>query len=380
MEIFFRNQVNITIFVVLAFVCFVAIRKLDRKDQLNRSFIFTVLGVMIGLLAESLTDFLDGNPNGFPIILNNLFSVILFVFAPIISLNFFLFIFRFVFQGKKITRWLWALLIIPVISNIIISILSPFFGLFFRISDTGVYSRGPLWLLSAFSTYVFMIAGSILVLVNFKRMIKHDSWLILGIGIIPVIGGIAQTLVYGIFVMWSSAGIALVIAYLFLQDRMIHLDSLTGAWNRESFFMTYSRRVQLNPDNPFGAIYFDIDNLKMINDTFGHLEGDRAIQIVMKVIREALEDGGIICRLGGDEFIVLIECSDESEIFSLLENIKSAFRNNKEILEKKYHLECSFSAALYTKEFTSINAFLTKLDFLMYEEKFSKKKGSIESK
>ncbi|MBN2604709.1 MAG: hypothetical protein JXR62_02650, partial [Bacilli bacterium] len=190
MELIFKNQVNITVFITLLLVCIIAFRKLDKRDSLSRSFLITCFGVMLGLLAESTTEFLSGASSPFSIIMNNFFSVLLFIVAPIMSYNFFFFIYRIVFQGKILNKKIRLILMIPVISNIIISMLSPFYGLFFSIDNNGIYSRGPLWSLSAFSTYIFVIAGIILILKNQNRILKEDFWLILGIGIIPGLGGI----------------------------------------------------------------------------------------------------------------------------------------------------------------------------------------------
>lgn len=373
MEIFYRNQANATILILLIFVFAVAYKKLDRKDLLNRAFLWTALGVMLGLFSESTTDILDGHSNPFIMFLNASFSVLLFIVAPFMAFNFFFFIYHIVFPGKHVSKTLWLIFGIPIISNVIIANLSPFYGLFFEISSTGVYSRGPLWLLSAFSTYIYIAAGIIMVLINRRRMLTQDFWLILGIGFIPVAGAIIQTLYFGVLTMWNSAGIALLISYLFLQDRLIHLDQLTGAWTRETFYNNYSRKIQMSPDKHFGALYFDIDNLKDINDTYGHLEGDNAIKLAIKIINENLDKGGTICRLGGDEFIVLCDCTEEDDIKSVLARIKQGFIDDPDAKSKPYHLECSFSAALYTSEYTSLDAFLSRLDYLMYQEKFAKR-------
>lgn len=375
MEVFFRNQGNITTFILLFFIFFIGYRKLDHKDALNRSFLLTTIGVMIGLFAESATDMLNGYSSGLAITFNKLFSVILFIVAPMIAFSFLLFIFNLIFQKKHLKKNLWLILIVPIVSNVVISLLSPFYGLFFYINNLGVYSRGPLWMLSALSTYVYLLLGLMLVLLNKRYMLTQDFWLILGIGTVPILGGIVQSLVYGIMTMWSSAGAALIIAYLFLQERMVRLDSLTGAWNRESFFNVYTRRIQQSPNKTFGAIYFDIDNLKQINDTYGHLEGDNAIILVMKVIDESIKSGYTMCRLGGDEFILLHDCETETEIFDMLDTIKEAFKTHAEMKQKPYLLACSFSAALYTSGYSSLNALLSKLDYLMYQEKYGKRES-----
>ncbi len=373
MELLYRNQVNIMIFIFLGIVFLVAYRKLERSDKLNRSFLLAVAGVMLGLISESASTYFNGKDGAYSIVLNNIFSATIFVIAPMIAFYFFIFIFYLVLPDNKIKKYYYFLLALPVIISVTLALLSPIFGFYFQISDTGVYSRGNLFLLSAFFTYIYLLSGVSIVLINLKKLVTEDLLLILAVGIIPVIGGIFQSLFYGLLTMWSSAGVAIILGYLFLQDRMIRLDTLTGAWNRESFYYTYSRRIQLNPDKKFGAIYFDIDNLKEINDTHGHLEGDKAIKLVMEIIREVVPPSSIICRLGGDEFIILCDCESEEQIKSILADIKQNFLVDGEVVEKDYKLECSFGTAIYSSEFTSINAFISKLDMLMYEEKFSKK-------
>jgi diguanylate cyclase (GGDEF)-like protein len=360
-------------FVIMAIVLLVASKKLEKSDPLNRAFLISISAVMLGLLSESATVLLNGKEGFVYIFANNLLSAILFAVAPMLGLYFFLFIFHMVLPDKKISKPILTFMLIPVLICIISAFLSPFFGLVFAISDIGVYSRGPFFIASVFLTYIFLVVGIIIILINAKRLVKHELLLMLAVGVIPIGGGIIQSLYYGVLTMWSSAGIALLIGYLFLQDRMIQLDSLTGAWNRESFYYTYSRRIKLNPEKSFGAIYFDIDNLKQINDTYGHLEGDSAIILLMDVIKEVLPYGSNICRLGGDEFIIIYDCETEEEINNVLADIKENIATNEKITSREYKLECSFGAAIYTPEFISINALVSKLDKLMYEEKFAKK-------
>ncbi|MBN2540314.1 MAG: diguanylate cyclase [Bacilli bacterium] len=374
MEIFFRNQVNLWMFIILGFVCAIAYKKLDKTDSWNRSFLITAVGVMLGLLMESGSVVFNHNDAAYAIALNNIFSVLIFAIAPLIAFHFFVFIFHLVLPGMIVKKTWWWLFALPIFSNVILAFLSPSFGFFFSVSAEGVYSRGPLFLLSAASTYVYMISGVLLVLLNYKRILGQDFWLILGIGIFPILGGIIQSLFYGVLAMWSSAGVALLLGFLFLQDRMIRLDSLTGAWNRESFYFIYTRHIQMYPDKKFGAIYFDIDNLKLINDTYGHLEGDNAIRIVMKEIREIIPDQDVLCRLGGDEFIIIHDCETLSEIESLRELIQKRFIQIQTEKQFEYPLECSYGTALFSSEYVSLDAFLSKLDILMYEEKFAKKK------
>jgi diguanylate cyclase (GGDEF)-like protein len=354
-------------------VSLVAFKRLKKDDRLNRSFIIASIGVLLGLFFETLSVYFNNNSQASIIVLNNIVSVIIFILAPIISFSFLLFIMQLIYSKLILEKRWFLLLLIPVISNVILSVLSPFYGVFFSISSNGVYMRGPLFILSAFSTYVYMLIGIILVLYNFKRMLKQDAYLVLGIGILPIIGGLIQALVYGVLTMWSSGAAALVLGYLFLQERMIHVDALTGVWNRASFYNTFSRKIYLNPNDVFGAIYFDLDNLKKINDVYGHIEGDYAIKSVVKVASSKLPNDAIVCRLGGDEFIALFDCDQDQTLNQYVKEIKQAFNDFNKTNDKAFMVDCSFGQALFTKEFGSLNALISRLDVMMYQEKEAKR-------
>lgn len=373
MEVLYRTHVNLFAFIILLLVSLVAFKRLKKDDRLNRSFIIASIGVLLGLFFETLSVYFNNNSQASIIVLNNIVSVIIFILAPIISFSFLLFIMQLIYSKLILEKRWFLLLLIPVISNVILSVLSPFYGVFFSISSNGVYMRGPLFILSAFSTYVYMLIGIILVLYNFKRMLKQDAYLVLGIGILPIIGGLIQALVYGVLTMWSSGAAALVLGYLFLQERMIHVDALTGVWNRASFYNTFSRKIYLNPNDVFGAIYFDLDNLKKINDVYGHIEGDYAIKSVVKVASSKLPNDAIVCRLGGDEFIALFDCDQDQTLNQYVKEIKQAFNDFNKTNDKAFMVDCSFGQALFTKEFGSLNALISRLDVMMYQEKEAKR-------
>jgi diguanylate cyclase (GGDEF)-like protein/PAS domain S-box-containing protein len=115
-----------------------------------------------------------------------------------------------------------------------------------------------------------------------------------------------------------------------LAEKKLHFmsfhDALTGLYNR-AYFEEEISRLQDSRQFPITIIVSDMDNLKTINDTYGHDAGDSAIigtaQILTKVFRE--ED--IVARIGGDEFVVIIPCYDISENPSVL------IRLEKEIVE-----------------------------------------------
>ncbi|OMH26597.1 sensor domain-containing diguanylate cyclase [Motiliproteus sp. MSK22-1] len=100
-------------------------------------------------------------------------------------------------------------------------------------------------------------------------------------------------------------------------ETMASRDKLTGVGNRSMFDLTLEQALQRyrRDELTFSVILMDIDHFKRINDTLGHLEGDRVIQNVVQVIREAMRESDVLCRWGGDELIVLAHnCSLENAV------------------------------------------------------------------
>jgi diguanylate cyclase (GGDEF)-like protein len=85
-----------------------------------------------------------------------------------------------------------------------------------------------------------------------------------------------------------------------------NVDVLTSAYNKR-YFEDTMKRLYGQPRALVSLILFDIDHFKKINDTFGHAAGDVALQQVSSAVRGQLRDGDTLCRVGGEEFAVILE-------------------------------------------------------------------------
>jgi diguanylate cyclase (GGDEF)-like protein len=90
-----------------------------------------------------------------------------------------------------------------------------------------------------------------------------------------------------------------------MLTQLAERDELTGLYNRRGFFGLAQRQIEDSLSYPMMIIFSDIDDLKSINDTHGHPEGDFAIRQVAEILTQTFRGGDIVARIGGDEFVVL---------------------------------------------------------------------------
>ena len=159
---------------------------------------------------------------------------------------------------------------------------------------------------------------------------------------------------------------------------LLIVDDLTGLYNRRGF-LTLSQQ-QLKTANRMkirmSLLFADFDDLKRINDTLGHQEGDRALIKIANVLKETFRESDIIARIGGDEFVVLAIEADgaNTEILTtrLQENLETRNANGG----LRYRLSLSVGTARYDPERPcSIHELLVRADRLMYEQKQNNRKS-----
>lgn len=150
-------------------------------------------------------------------------------------------------------------------------------------------------------------------------------------------------------------------------------DDLTCLYNRRGFFAAATQQLKLARRNQreLLLLFCDVDNLKKINDSYGHAEGDLALVRTANALESSFRDSDVLARLGGDEFVVLaLNASGQDEnaiIDRCLENLRWASRE-----ESRYKLALSIGAARFDpKSSATLGELITQADAAMYEQKRS---------
>ena len=151
-------------------------------------------------------------------------------------------------------------------------------------------------------------------------------------------------------------------------------DPLTGLRNRRYFEQRLDEelnRAQRQSSNRFSVIAIDMDNLKYINDHYGHAEGDRILKWVGQFLRGELRQQDVCCRLGGDEFVALLPEADSEGCHRLMDRIGAALEKTDGDFPIPVRL--SMGGITYPDDGTRASELLEAADRLMYRNKRANK-------
>ncbi|MBA4685569.1 MAG: GGDEF domain-containing protein [Candidatus Galacturonibacter soehngenii] len=377
MSVFLKIDINLIAFLILGFIFIMAKKRLDSGDPFNQAYLKIVPVILIQLIVEAVSCLVNRQGGGeLYVILSYLIHILLFILSTTLAWRGYVLIRKLFMSNQRMSKRKQFLFQLPLLINVIMVLLSPKYHLVFYITDENVYQRGNLYFASGIVVYFYLICIVVLLIKNKTKIGKHEFTLLMFFCFLPIISGLVQALFYGALYMWSSTAFGLVVMFSFLQQRMVHLDYLTGVWSRGSFEFYIKKRLSDYNGDKLGIIYCDIDKLKEINDDYGHFEGDLAIKAATIIFKNSIRKTDIIVRMGGDEFIIVLEGVTVDILESTLDRINKAFENYNKISNKNYELSCSFGSDILNSNFDTIEQFIHHVDILMYENKKSKK-GSL---
>ena len=152
-------------------------------------------------------------------------------------------------------------------------------------------------------------------------------------------------------------------------------DELTGLYNRRGFYVLASQALRLAQRSKasFSVLFFDMDNLKEVNDTLGHEMGSELLKEMASILATHFRETDVLARLGGDEFVVA-GIADSPEIALAAERLENAAISLNSQPDRKYTV--SFSYGLATSDDThrqTLDELLAEADKIMYREKVQKR-------
>ena len=153
----------------------------------------------------------------------------------------------------------------------------------------------------------------------------------------------------------------------------VFIDQLTQVGNRKFAEMNLSTRMNELKGNDilFGVLFMDIDHFKKFNDTYGHNIGDQVLKMVARTVTNAVRSIDVVCRWGGEEFIVILPNMDRPTMITIAEKIRVFIEKSwLTIKNENLKVTVSIGGAMATNEDT-IKTILHRSDTQMYQSKKS---------
>ena len=251
--------------------------------------------------------------------------------------------------------------------SIVLLVINIFYPLVFSVSD-GRYQRG-------FAYIIFLIFAAFYILDSLylyvKRVKKNGSLKLFPVHIflIPVILGVViQAFFVEIAITWTSIAISVAGIMTALKNEIIFIDCLTGLYNRMYLEFLHKRACN-KKDCWVSGIMIDLNGFKQINDNYGHAEGDLALCIVADLLRKSFSEYGVVTRFAGDEFVIMLNTTDEQLIQKIIKSAKKNFVIENEKNNKPYQLSASMGYAITNLSNETIDDFMNRIDEQMYQDK-----------
>lgn len=153
--------------------------------------------------------------------------------------------------------------------------------------------------------------------------------------------------------------------------KLAHYDALTGAANRLLFNdrLAQALKTSKRSKHPVSLLYFDLDEFKEINDTYGHDVGDELLILFTKIVSSCSRESDTVARLGGDEFVLLLPDTSHSDLHLICKHIISALTGLQSIKDYTIEIKCSIGAVTSPtndNEYLSAESLLKKADEKVY--------------
>lgn len=285
-------------------------------------------------------------------------------------------------QGSRLltTPYRVILLALPTALVVVLAFTSYWTHTMFYIDTQGVYRRGALYMIQPIVSYCYVIYTSLHAFIQARKvesLQKKAIYRTLAFFAVPaLVGGGTFQVLFSVPGLCFGITLSILLLYIVYQEQLISTDPLTGLNNRNRF-ETYMLSLFSGADQADDVylLMMDADGFKQINDHYGHVEGDHALQVISAALKEVCSaSGGFIARYGGDEFVVLQKAAAEQDIIDLC----SAIDDELARAEVPYALRMSIGYARVGDSVDTWQDLLRAADAELYRVKAEKKKAGIQ--
>ena len=306
-------------------------------------------------------------------------TAITFIMLPAIGAEWYQYA-RNILTAEERSKMLFLDAVVNILAAlaIVVVLMSPITSWVYSFSETGEYYRGDLFIVPASAFFLILILTDAFLAFEVNSLSRTSKAVLFAFPIPAIVGSIFAIAFPD--VPWIPLGITVSMVALFanIQNTGMGRDYLTGLYNRRKLEELMTERVEhAKAGESFAAIMMDVDSFKRINDTLGHAVGDIALADTARLLTRSVRSGDAVARFGGDEFFVLLDIEDVSE----LEDVVARIDEEERIFAAEghpYKLKLSKGYDVFDPDrFSTVQEFEQHLDELMYENKMIHHAGDV---
>jgi len=330
--------------------------------------------VLLILLTDIVMWILNGKSGDYVRALSYIDNIIYFILQIVAALFWLRYAWYRIF-GHSMPRKNEAFyVLVPFIILSMIVIASPLNGWCFYLDDANYYHRGVLSAPMSVVILAYLLSVSVIALSQYRKEVlidrKKELLTIAFFAVPPFLGGVVQTVFYGLSMVWPCAVVSSLMILLNRESQVISQDSLTGLNNRRNM-ERHLRTYEEGQNRPVTLIMLDVNDFKHINDQYGHYSGDMALIQTSNILRSTFNGtSAFLARYGGDEFVIVMPEGKESTAEETTQKIKNNFDVFNRSTQFPFRLTVSAGYAISTEKADNrIANLLREADEKMYQDK-----------
>lgn len=163
---------------------------------------------------------------------------------------------------------------------------------------------------------------------------------------------------------------------LAMMDELTNISNRRGTMSLMPHYLNFCTRQNTTAS----LIFIDLDNFKLINDRFGHAEGDHALSVFTELMSNTFRRTDLLARVGGDEFIILFSDTEKHTAIEIMDKFSDALGHYNQQTNRGYELAFSYGVVQYDPEkHDGVEALINAGDTLMYQHKKQRKGNALSS-
>lgn len=336
------------------------------------SFLTTFLSITTNVLSTILIYSLYENT----VLITWIVTSIYFIATPLMGLVYFFYVLANIYEDDDKIKWYFIVSGIPGLAYFAIILLNPFTNSVFSLDFQNGYKQGPLIEITYIIFYLYCVACVFLVAAAGKRVSPSIRSILFTFPIIAGLVIIIQQIYPSIILSGSAATSALLILYLYLQNKQIAIDHLTNLPKRHELLKMLD--IYIKKQQNFSVIVLSLREFKEINDTHGQASGDELLVSLSNYLKKSL---GLrekeIYRYSGDEFALLLTNGGKPEIQTISQKLLDRMAQAWSVSACTCLLSCAIGVVNFPKTSTDAAGLINGLEYAVRRAKKDKENLNV---